>query len=120
MVAVNDGGRKSKSKTTVDHIIIAVLDESVGRCALLRVPRPLRGLLLYPVAKRITRLIRCGRCGAGKGETKGSRSSIGELSGVLLGAKHLSVKRSGAVIGLCDRALGCEARADSRWRADFS
>ena len=27
--------------------IVAVVDESVGRCALLRVIRPLRGLLLY-------------------------------------------------------------------------
>ena len=35
---------------------LLVVEESAGRCVLLRVPRPLRGLLLT-FAKRITRLI---------------------------------------------------------------
>jgi len=90
---------------------MALVDESVGRCALLRVPRPAASSLTS--AKRIARLIRRS-CGALAGKFITTKLQKPAPQREWFGAKNLPETRSGVVIGPCDRALGCEARADNR------
>jgi len=64
-------------------------------------------------AKRIARLIRRS-CGALEGKFITTKLQKPAPQREWFGAKNLPETRSGVVIGPCDRALGCEARADNR------
>jgi len=80
--------------------------QSVGRYALLRVPRPLRGLLLdLDKAHHTTDFFRAFGTLAG-GESKVACIGYGANGCALLAAELLTQTELGAVIGLCDRASG--------------